>query len=43
MEGRVLPVGVHLDHSQVRDGGEHILKYTGLFSFNYKLVNLKLY
>jgi hypothetical protein len=30
MEGRALPVGIHLDHSQVRDGGEYVLQYTGL-------------
>ncbi len=37
MEGRVLPVGVHLDHSQVRDGGEYILQFTGLLSFHHNV------
>jgi hypothetical protein len=36
-EGWVLPVGIHLDHSQVRDGGEYILQYTGLSSFNHNV------
>jgi hypothetical protein len=35
MEGRVLPVGVHLDHSQVRNGGEYILQFTGLIFFHH--------
>jgi hypothetical protein len=37
MEGRVLPVGVHLDHSQVRDGREYVLQYTGLLYFNHSV------